>query len=76
VIDQILRNLEPIDLLHLGTTIKAVRVIVFCRSAAGLLWSRVFDAHEDLPPYPDDMAGPAYSSLLFQRCCHVHVISF
>ncbi|KAF8976246.1 hypothetical protein BDQ17DRAFT_1457728 [Cyathus striatus] len=35
-----------------------------------LLHNRVFDAYEDLPPCPDDMAEPAYASLLFERFCH------
>ncbi|KAF8997426.1 hypothetical protein BDQ17DRAFT_1329416 [Cyathus striatus] len=41
-----------------------------------LLHNRVFDAYEDLPPCPDDMAEPAYASLLFERFCHVRIIPF
>ncbi|KAF8997048.1 hypothetical protein BDQ17DRAFT_1429254 [Cyathus striatus] len=53
---EIFGNLEPLDLLHVGRTTKAVRAIVFSRSATGL-WNRVFDAYEDLPRVPMTWQG-------------------
>ncbi|KAF8959594.1 hypothetical protein BDZ97DRAFT_1837041 [Flammula alnicola] len=69
VLYEILGLLNPIDLLHLSRTTKALRGVLMTRSAI-FVWKLARSNVEGLPPCPDDLTEPQYANLLFADSCH------
>ncbi|KAH9952089.1 hypothetical protein B0H21DRAFT_13030 [Amylocystis lapponica] len=69
ILFEIFGHLNPIDVLHLARTTKALRDILMRRSALSI-W-REARAHVDgLPDCPADLSEPQYANLLFDPHCH------
>ncbi|KAF8959596.1 hypothetical protein BDZ97DRAFT_1666979 [Flammula alnicola] len=70
VLYEIFGLLNPIDVLHLARTTKALRGILMTRSAV-FVWKLARSNIEGLPLCPDDLTEPQYANLLFTDNCHV-----
>ncbi|KAL0947640.1 hypothetical protein HGRIS_013728 [Hohenbuehelia grisea] len=69
VLFEIFSNLDPIDLLRLARTTKALRDILMRRSAT-TIWRSACASIDDLPDCPSDMSIPAFVNLLFDTHCY------
>ncbi|KAL0575694.1 hypothetical protein V5O48_006282 [Marasmius crinis-equi] len=67
---EILKFLNPIDLLHLARTNKELRSILMCRSSSSS-WRAARENVAGLPALPSDLEEPQYASLLFDTHCHI-----
>jgi len=69
---QIFGCLEPLDLLHLSRTSKALRALLMNRSSLSV-WKLAFsNVPYPAPPYcPRDLNEPQYAVLVFGKTCHV-----
>lgn len=70
---QVFRHMEPLDLLHLARTSKALRAILMTRRHANV-WKAACANVPGLPPCPDAVPVPLYASLLFCTFCHVRFL--
>ncbi|KAF9267023.1 hypothetical protein L218DRAFT_895177 [Marasmius fiardii PR-910] len=68
---EIAKNLNPVDLLNLSRTNKALRNNLMNRMVSHSLWRESFENCADLPPLPRGMTEPAYANLLFSTKCHL-----
>ncbi|KIM49548.1 hypothetical protein M413DRAFT_21749 [Hebeloma cylindrosporum] len=71
VLFEIFGCLEPIDLLQLSWTSKALRALLMNRTSASL-WRQTFQnlPSPHPPECPDDLNEPQYTELLFRKACH------
>jgi hypothetical protein len=67
---QIFGHLNPLDILNLARTTKALRDILMRRSAISV-WKEARSNVEGLPPCPADMTEAQYANLAFSPHCHV-----
>ncbi|KAN0076990.1 hypothetical protein V8E55_010845 [Tylopilus felleus] len=70
VLIEIFLLLEPLDLLHLARTTKALREFLLDRRKSSALWNSVIGNVEGFPPCPDHLSPPAYTHLAFVPVCH------
>jgi len=63
--------LDPIDLLHLARTTKALRAFLLNPRKSSGLWETAISNVEDFPPCPDHLSAPEYTHLAFVPVCHV-----
>jgi hypothetical protein len=68
--NQIAKDLQPLDLIHLSRANKRLRE-VFMRRSAVLIWRAVLLNVRDLPPCPLDLCEPQYAAMLFLKECSV-----
>jgi hypothetical protein len=68
---QIFCFLEPLDLLLLSRTTKALRAFLLSRRKSSAVWKNAISNVKDFPPCPDHMSAPAYTHLAFVPVCHV-----
>ncbi|KAF7760386.1 hypothetical protein Agabi119p4_11062 [Agaricus bisporus var. burnettii] len=70
----ILRLLDPIDLLHLSWVNKSMN-LVFMERSARYIWkealARLFESDGSPPPCPEDLNFAQYTRFLFHRKCMV-----
>src|SRR5882762_7919882 len=66
--------LDPLNLLRLARTTKALRAILMNRSTL-LLWKRARHAYYQMPDGPEGMSEPQYVSLALDLICDVSFIS-
>lgn len=71
---QILRLLEPRDLLNLARTSKPFRELLMSRSSASM-WKAARENVEGLPDCPAHLSEPAYANLCFFPYCHVRDVA-
>jgi hypothetical protein len=69
---QIFGHLDPLDVLHLTRTTKALRDILMRRSALSV-WKHALSNVEGLPDCPRDLTEPQWVNLVFDTLCHVCV---
>ncbi|KAJ3551107.1 hypothetical protein NM688_g4932 [Phlebia brevispora] len=69
IVLEVLRQLSPLDLLHLSRTSKAFRAILMRRSS-NEIWAAAWKTDEDIPPCPNEMAAPAFADLMYGSWCH------
>lgn len=67
---QIFGHLNPVDVLQLARTTKALRDILMRRSALSV-WKYALGNVEGLPDCPSDLAEPQWAALVFDTLCHV-----
>jgi len=70
-IPQIFSLLEPLDVLRLARTTKALRNVLMSRTAMSI-WKQAL-SNDELPKCPDDLTEPQYANLAFSEHCHVIV---
>ncbi|KAG6820465.1 hypothetical protein H0H93_016760 [Arthromyces matolae] len=70
VLFEIFGQLDPLDVLNLSRTSKALRNILMSRSSQ-FIWKRARAHIEGLPDCPTDMSEPAYANLVFSPFCNV-----
>ncbi|KAF8904581.1 hypothetical protein CPB85DRAFT_1225428, partial [Mucidula mucida] len=61
--------LEPLDLLRMSRTTKALRSLLMYKSSSSV-WARARLRMKGLPPMFNDMSEPVYANLLFDSHCH------
>ncbi|KAH6919143.1 hypothetical protein BKA70DRAFT_1394532, partial [Coprinopsis sp. MPI-PUGE-AT-0042] len=66
---EVFGKLDPLDLLHLSRTTKALRDILMSRSSIAI-WKECL-RNSGLPPCPDDMNEPQWADLAFGKHCQV-----
>ncbi|KAF6764670.1 hypothetical protein DFP72DRAFT_868880 [Ephemerocybe angulata] len=66
---EIFGKLDPIDLLNLSRTTKALRSILMRRSSADI-WREALTNIDDLPPCPPDLNEAQWANLLFGKNCY------
>ncbi|KAF9015809.1 hypothetical protein BDZ89DRAFT_962421, partial [Hymenopellis radicata] len=66
---QVFSYLEPLDLLRMSRTTKALRSLLMGKSSSGV-WGRARLRMEGLPPMLEDLSEPEYANLLFDSHCH------
>ncbi|KAG6817059.1 hypothetical protein H0H93_007546 [Arthromyces matolae] len=62
-------ELDPLDVLNLSRTSKALRSILMRRSSQ-FIWKSALAHIEGLPECPSDMSEPAYTNLVFSSYCN------
>ncbi|KIK03753.1 hypothetical protein K443DRAFT_5082 [Laccaria amethystina LaAM-08-1] len=70
VLFEIFGKLNPIDLLHLARTTKALRNILM-RTSAKFIWKQALANINELPDCPTDLNEPQYTNLVFGKNCYV-----
>lgn len=70
---QIFQHLDPLDLLRLARTTKALRSILMSKISSLRVWQESLD-RTGIPPKPDDLSEPAYANLAFSKHCHVRAL--
>ncbi|RDX45051.1 hypothetical protein OH76DRAFT_1026402 [Lentinus brumalis] len=68
--DILYEHLQPLDLLHLARTTKALRKLLMTRSASAI-WRCARENVFDLPDCPKDMDEPTYASFMFEPHCQI-----
>ncbi|KAF8164095.1 hypothetical protein BJ912DRAFT_273453 [Pholiota molesta] len=68
VLFEIFGQLEPLDLLNIGRTTKALRAILMSRSSTSV-WMSARSNVFGLPDCPDDLSEPQYAALMFVKGC-------
>ncbi|KDQ07100.1 hypothetical protein BOTBODRAFT_39082 [Botryobasidium botryosum FD-172 SS1] len=63
-------HLQPVDLLHLARTSKTMRQLLMSKTSK-FAWKSARQNVPYLPECPEDLSEPQYTSLLFDRDCHV-----
>ncbi|KAF9010865.1 hypothetical protein BDZ89DRAFT_905262, partial [Hymenopellis radicata] len=66
----IFSHLEPLDLLRMSRTTKALRSLLMDKSSR-TVWKSAFLAMGGLPPIIEGLSEPQYANLLFDSHCHV-----
>jgi hypothetical protein len=66
---QIFSLLDPLDIMRLSRTTKAIRGILMSRSAI-VVWKAAFTREPELPNMPKDMNEPQWANLAFSNHCH------
>jgi hypothetical protein len=66
---QVFGLLDPLDILRLSRTTKALRNMLMCRSAVSV-WRAAFTHEPELPPIPDGLNEPQWANLVFSNHCH------
>lgn len=66
---QIFSRLDPLDVLRLAQTTKALREVLMRRSAR-FIWKKAL-TNVDLPQCPSDMTEPEYTRLAYDSHCYV-----
>ncbi|KAE9404264.1 hypothetical protein BT96DRAFT_989539 [Gymnopus androsaceus JB14] len=69
VVLEIYSYLEPLDVLRLSRTSKAMRAFLMSQSN-GIVWRTARLNVPDLPPLPSDLSEPQYANLAFDSYCH------
>ncbi|KAF9042846.1 hypothetical protein BDZ89DRAFT_1009202 [Hymenopellis radicata] len=69
VLLEIFSYLEPLDLLRMSRTTKALRSLLMGKSSSSV-WERARLRMKGLPPMLDGMSEPEYANLLFDSHCH------
>ncbi|CAA7265272.1 unnamed protein product [Cyclocybe aegerita] len=69
ILYEIFGQLNPIDLLHLARTTKALRGILMSRSSMSV-WKEARSNVTGLPDCPDDLSEPQYAELAMGKCCY------
>ncbi|KAK0466091.1 uncharacterized protein EV420DRAFT_1326502 [Desarmillaria tabescens] len=69
ILFEIFGHLNPLDLLYLTRTTKEFRRVLTHRSST-TVWKSSLANVPGLPPCPEDMSHPAWSSLVFDHFCH------
>ncbi|KAF9267015.1 hypothetical protein L218DRAFT_714782 [Marasmius fiardii PR-910] len=67
---EIFKHLEPLDLLHLSRTSRALRTILMCRGTSRQVWVAARANIVGPPSIPDDMSEPSYASFAFEPICY------
>lgn len=70
--NQILKLVNPFDLLQLARTSKTLRVVLMNRSSQ-LIWKEALSNIRGLPNCPSILTEPAYAELVFNEQCSVHL---
>lgn len=70
---KIFGKLNPIDLLYLARTTKALRNILM-RTSAKFIWKQALANISGLPDCPTDLNEPQYTNLVFGKNCYVRDI--
>ncbi|KAF8965436.1 hypothetical protein BDZ97DRAFT_2074722 [Flammula alnicola] len=65
---EIFGRVDPVDLLHMARTTKALRAILMSRSSISV-WKQSRSNIERMPNCPDDLTEPQYANLAFGRSC-------
>ncbi|KAF9029406.1 hypothetical protein BDZ89DRAFT_1132987 [Hymenopellis radicata] len=65
----IFSHVEPLDLLRLSRTTKALRKLLMSKSSIGV-WQSARLGMEGLPPMIEGLNEPQYANLLFDTHCH------
>lgn len=68
---QIAFRLQPLDLLQLTRTCRAVRKLFLTRGFASHAWAEARANVPDLPDCPPDLTEAQYASLMFETVCYV-----
>ncbi|KAF9015814.1 hypothetical protein BDZ89DRAFT_1023159 [Hymenopellis radicata] len=69
VLLEIFSYLEPLDLLRMSRTTKALRGLLVSKSSS-FVWERARLGMEGLPPMIEGFTEPQYANLLFDTHCH------
>ncbi|KAF9000520.1 hypothetical protein BDZ89DRAFT_999306 [Hymenopellis radicata] len=69
VLLEIFSYLEPLDLLRMSRTTKALRGLLMSKSSS-FVWERARLGMEGLPPMIEGFTEPQYANLLFDTHCH------
>lgn len=69
VLFEIFGKLNPIDLLYLARTTKALRNILM-RTSARFIWKQALANIKGLPDCPTDLNEPQYTNLVFGKNCY------
>ncbi|KAG6913438.1 hypothetical protein DXG01_006821 [Tephrocybe rancida] len=70
ILFEIFGQLDPMDILNLTRTSKALRNMLMQRSAT-YVWKNARSHIPGLPDCPNDMSEPEYANLVFYPYCHV-----
>ncbi|KAJ8092075.1 hypothetical protein PM082_024315 [Marasmius tenuissimus] len=70
VILEVSKSLEPLDILHLARTSRALRELLMKRSSIPI-WRSSRENVLGLPPLPDDLNEAQYAALAFDSVCQV-----
>ncbi|KAF9473290.1 hypothetical protein BDN70DRAFT_817465 [Pholiota conissans] len=73
ILYEILCELDPIDLLNLARTTKALRAVLMSRLSM-FIWKSARSHIAGLPECPDDLNEPQYAALMFDTRCSVSYI--
>ncbi|KAL6305279.1 hypothetical protein BKA93DRAFT_779142 [Sparassis latifolia] len=69
VLFEIFGHLDPLDVLHLARSNKAIRNVLMRRSSI-TIWKEARSHIEGLPDCPADLSEPQYADLVFDPHCH------
>ncbi|TFK86169.1 hypothetical protein K466DRAFT_493293 [Polyporus arcularius HHB13444] len=70
ILYEVLQHLQPLGLLHLARTTKALRKFLMTRSASAI-WRCARENVPGLPDCPKDMVEPSYANFMFEPHCQV-----